>query len=199
MTGEPATAKPQIVTDKNAEVDLFDIEAKIDRNPYLRDGELVNPNPLPIPRLKMPRIHESPRPSKGQLDSYDLPDDPLADLELTGDLTDDTKAEFNAIQKGFIKRQKRDQARFRTAVDAEFFTIVCFQSQEQREVFLREMGWAANGDRFIDGTWLAFQYGIKLPEVHLVNKKTRKDPKLKAIAGEDDELLVGEKPTEIES
>jgi hypothetical protein len=58
--------------------------------------------------------------------------DPLADLEYTGDLPADSRAELNAVQQGFQDRAKREEERFRLATDAEYWLILYFKSARTR-------------------------------------------------------------------
>lgn len=113
------------------------------------------------------------------------PEDPLAAVEYEGDLEGDTVKEFDAIQSGYVQRQKRDQERFAMAVDTEFWFAVCFQSRRQKDTFLNAMGWSINGDKYIDGTWLLWQYDIPFEWERLSNKQTRKAEAWRALVPDD--------------
>jgi hypothetical protein len=47
--------------------------------------------------------------------------DPMADVEYTGDLEEDSKRELTALQKGFRERARREQERFELATDSEYW------------------------------------------------------------------------------
>lgn len=80
-------------------------------------------------------------------------DDPLADLEYTGDLGEDTAIEFSALQKGFESRAKAERDRFQNAVDTEFWFAVCFKTRADKENFLKQarINKRLMGDKYIDG------------------------------------------------
>ncbi len=114
--------------------------------------------------------------------SHDL--DPLKDVAYVGELEADTEAEVSALLAGFRQRAKQEQDRFKLATDTEFWFSVCFQSREQKEIFLAAMDWVSNGDKFLDGLKLAAQHGVDLPEVKLpkpkgVSKKLKALPSIR--------------------
>lgn len=66
--------------------------------------------------------------------------DPYADLgEPTGDLEADTNEEVEALSsafEGFKERMKKEQGRFEYAVDAGFWTGICFRTSRDLDAFL---------------------------------------------------------------
>jgi hypothetical protein len=106
--------------------------------------------------------------------------DPFEGLEPTGDIETDSATELNAMQSGFQKRAKDEADRYLLATDSEFWFAVCFESRDQKEMFLRAMEWMQLGDKYLDGTELARIESIELPKVRLANKNAvrRKDKKL---------------------
>lgn len=92
---------------------------------------------------------------------------PLDDITYTGDVEADSQAEVNEILTGFKDRAKAEQDRFALATDSEFWVAMCFQSREQKEVFLKALNWLQYGDKYIDGCSIADAIGIELPEVRL--------------------------------
>lgn len=103
---------------------------------------------------------------------------PFDGVEYTGDLEKDSQAEVEALQAAFTgrtdtfhDRAQREADRFQLATDTEFWFAVCFQSREQKEEFLRQMGWSDNGDKYLNGLDLATRQGISLPHVDLPKPK----------------------------
>lgn len=104
--------------------------------------------------------------------------DPLQDLEYTGDIEADGEAEAEAILEA-IKREKalrRDA--YRLLVDSEFWFALCFQSREQKEEFLRLIGWEDLGDKYLNGLEVAERLGLPIEPINLPMKPTRAMPKL---------------------
>lgn len=66
------------------------------------------------------------------------------------------------------------------ATDSEFWFTICFESRDQKDMFLKKTGWQNLGNKYIDGTDLARHMDIELPTVTLANRNAvkRKDKKL---------------------
>lgn len=77
--------------------------------------------------------------------------DPLADVEYTGDLSEDAARELTAMEQAYRERAKAEADRFRAATDSEFWFAVCFTSREEKEAFLAEFGLGGLGDKYLDG------------------------------------------------
>ncbi|SFO82803.1 hypothetical protein SAMN05421810_10192 [Amycolatopsis arida] len=90
--------------------------------------------------------------------------DPLADVEYTGDLPEDSRRELNALQQGFRDRARREAERFRLATDSEYWIAVCFKSREDKERFLRNAGLLAIGDKYMDGYAVARVLGVPMDD-----------------------------------
>lgn len=108
----------------------------------------------------------------------ELTPDPLAELEYSGDIERDGEAEANAILEA-IKREKalrRDA--YRLLVDSEYFLVICFQSREQKEEYLRLKGWDDLGDKYLNGLAIADREGLAIEPINLPAKPTRAMPKL---------------------
>ncbi len=91
-------------------------------------------------------------------------DDPLKDVEYTGDLPADSAAEMTALQQGFKQRAEAEKDRFRKATDSEFWFAVCFTSREDKEAFLKAANAKKNlmGDKYLDGYKLAKLLGLDM-------------------------------------
>ena len=98
----------------------------------------------------------------GQIDPTDggTPD-PLADVDYTGDLEVDAKAELNAMQQGFRDRAKAENERFIRAVDSEFWVCLCFRSREDKEAFLQAANLLKDGDKYLSGYLAAERLGVQ--------------------------------------
>lgn len=110
--------------------------------------------------------------------------DPLADLELTGDVDRDSEIELDAIQAGFRDRAKQEAERFKNATDSTYYFCVVFESGDQASAFLAGVGHPRSaGDLFIDGRELADRLGIALPAADIrYNTSSKIDAKLKRLA-----------------
>lgn len=87
--------------------------------------------------------------------------------------------ELGEVLSGFKKRANQENDRFRYAVDSEFWFAVCFQTRDQKEEFLRAIGFDMNleGDKYLDGMALARALGIKLTSPIPRVPEFRVDPK----------------------
>jgi hypothetical protein len=92
---------------------------------------------------------------------------PLEDFEPTGDLETDATNEVSEVLAGFKQRARAEQDRFELATDSEFWFAVCFQSREQKEVFLQALNWFQHGDKYLNGNLIADAIGVDLPKVKL--------------------------------
>lgn len=88
--------------------------------------------------------------------------DPLADVEYTGALPEDSRRELTALQQGFRDRAKREAERFRLATDSEYWLAVCFKTREDKEKFLRNAKLLGIGDKYMDGYAVAQALGVPM-------------------------------------
>jgi hypothetical protein len=84
----------------------------------------------------------------------------------------------------FKKRRKDEAARIDNALDSEYWFAVCFLSREQKEAFLKALGWDSQGDKYLDGTLIAEKLGIVLPTVDLRFVKAKPDKRLNELSRE---------------
>lgn len=92
--------------------------------------------------------------------------DPLGDIEPTGDLEVDSAAELSAIGEAFKARAVAEQKRYKHAVDASYYTAVCFHTTDDLVKFLSAVGMQhkAFRGRYIDGYQLAAALGLTIFE-----------------------------------
>lgn len=99
-------------------------------------------------------------------------DDPLADVDYTGDLPSDCGKEFDALQasfeervnrEGMAERAKAERDRFQKATDSEFWFAVCFTSREEKERALKALKVSKRmmGDKYVDGRKFMQVQGIE--------------------------------------
>lgn len=93
--------------------------------------------------------------------------DPFAGIIYQDKFADDAKAELGALKSAFQQRQEREATRQREATDSEFWVALCFQTREQKELFLARTGWLQEGDKYIDGQFVAKKLGIELPKYNI--------------------------------
>lgn len=146
---------------------------------------------MTIDRRPRPDLHRSavtPGLRRGRIDlaaeaviDHTPTPDPLADVEYTGNAETDSAREMAALESGFKARAQAETERFRIATDSEFWFAVCFQSREQKDVFLAAMEWSSAGDKYIDGTMIASAMGIDLPKVDLQKRRKNGEPRLKKL------------------
>lgn len=84
--------------------------------------------------------------------------------DQTGNAEIDSLADLGAVADGFRKRAKDESTRFELAVDTEYWACLCFQTREQKEVFLAALNLLQFGNKYIDGQLAAKELGIKLPD-----------------------------------
>jgi len=95
--------------------------------------------------------------------SVDNSDNPYAKVKYVDDIRVDYPNEIGAIVSGLKARRATEEKRKELATNPEYWFAVCFQSMEQKDVFLKKMGWDIISDKYIDGKALAKLMDIKLP------------------------------------
>lgn len=99
-------------------------------------------------------------------------DDPLENVEYTGDLPADCGAEFEALQESFEERKNREgmaarakaeRERFQKATDSEFWFAVCFEDRDEKERALKalKVNKRMMGDKYLDGRKLMQVLGLE--------------------------------------
>lgn len=100
-------------------------------------------------------------------------DNPLADVEMTGDIQEDADASMSEALRQIIDRKKATQEKFRTATDSEFFFCVCFQSREQKDEFLKAVRWDDLGDKYLNGLEIARRLAVPVTVIPIEPLKIR--------------------------
>ena len=96
----------------------------------------------------------------------------------SGELQADSDAIMSEALRAVIERKKATQERFRVATDPEFYSVICFQSREQKEDFLKKAGWIAEGEggRYLNGLEIARIMDIKIEVYPIEPLKLRGKP-----------------------
>lgn len=112
----------------------------------------------------MPKISLMPKREKiALLNRNPHSADPLAIVEYTNNLEEDTKREFTALELAFKEQAKAEKSSQKYANDSEFWFCACFQSRAQVEEFLLALGF--NKDtKYLAGNALAEKLGIALQQ-----------------------------------
>ena len=109
-------------------------------------------------------------------------DDPLANIELeTGELGIDGVIKNNTnMAEGMsqalidsIARRKSIEDRFRVSGDPEYFFCVIFQSREQKDEFLKGVGWEDLGDKYMDGLDVAHRLNVPVKVIEMPKPSLR--------------------------
>jgi hypothetical protein len=70
--------------------------------------------------------------------------------------------ELTEVEKKFKERKNHEKKIFSDITDSEYWFCVCFQNREQKEEFLKKIGWWKIGDKYLDGMAAARASGITL-------------------------------------
>lgn len=114
--------------------------------------------------------------------------DPLEEIAITGDVEADSAAEVSTTLASFKNKNAAESDRHKLATDSEYWFAVCFQSREQKEYFLKKVGWLLAGDKYLDGSFVAMKLGVELPKVEITfpgeKRHTRLCESVPCITGE---------------
>ena len=102
---------------------------------------------------------------------------PLARLKDTGDATRNGEQEISAALAAIKAEKKERRDQYRVLTDPNFYLVVCFQSTDQKDEFLRLSGWAEEGAKYLDGLEIAAKLGVDVRPINLPRKSTRPAPK----------------------
>ncbi|HZV34089.1 MAG TPA: hypothetical protein VFB72_05885 [Verrucomicrobiae bacterium] len=91
---------------------------------------------------------------------------PMDEVPDTDNAEKDCNGMMSAALKAFKEQARNEEKVFKDNTETEYWFCVCFQSREQKEVFLKAMAWFEHGDKYLDGQFVAKKLGVKLPEVN---------------------------------
>ncbi len=95
----------------------------------------------------------------------------------TGDVAADIDANVSAELMQVIEARKSREEHFRIANDTRYYFVLCFQSTDQKEEFIRKMGWEDLGLDFLNGLEVARRLGVEIKYVPLEPIKLRGNAK----------------------
>ena len=106
-------------------------------------------------------VRKPKRPLRREKPSDPTPD-PLATVEYTGNLEEDSRRELTALEQGYRERAANEQKRFIAATDSEHWFAVSFSSRADKERFLRAIGLTGRAapDKYMTGDQLAAALGV---------------------------------------
>lgn len=90
-----------------------------------------------------------------------------ARLPETGDPETNADQEVSAALAAILKERAERQEIYRLQTDVNYWFAVCFQSVEQKEAFLKAVGWDDLGLIYLDGLALAPRLGVTIEPIAL--------------------------------
>lgn len=102
-------------------------------------------------------------------------------IDYRGELEHDALAETDALMSEFQKRAKAEEDRVEIATDSEFWFAVCFQTREQKDEFLKNMGLFQIGDKYLDGVRVARKLGVSISPANVSYPDSRIDKKFMSL------------------
>lgn len=110
-------------------------------------------------------IEDKKAAAKAKVNQWKRKQKPLVQMpELTGDAEVDSKADLDAVKKGFRDRLKAENKRKVDATDSEHWVCICFQTREQKTAFLNQSNMRQFGTKYLNGEKVAKMMGIELPD-----------------------------------
>lgn len=138
--------------------------------------------------------------------SFDVSGDPFAQTVSEWDLIqaalvdemsdpeNGAKRVLTEVERAFKERASKEAERYRQAVDGEFWICVVFQTREQKEQFLSNIGIdrILHGDKYIDGWDMAKALKVPLDRASMrYNISDKLDRKLIDLARDPSETGLG--------
>lgn len=106
--------------------------------------------------------------SFGRGAGYQLPvENPLKNVEVTGNAEEDSHREFDALAEGFRERRAKEDARFKDATDTGYYFAVVFRSNSDRDEFLAALNMGLDDGWWINGYDLARKLKIEITETQV--------------------------------
>jgi hypothetical protein len=102
-------------------------------------------------------------------------DSPILDMPDMDDPEANVDAEVSEVLQQIAAAKKERRDAYRVMTDPNFYLVVCFQSTDQRDEFVRQAKWQAVG-AFVDGLDVARRLGLDVPPINMPMKKNRAMP-----------------------
>lgn len=109
--------------------------------------------------------------------------DPLAGVKPKDTVEETAKAELAALSSAYKAEEQKQRSRTERNDDGEFWCTLVFESQAQKDEFLKAVGWYAHGDKYLDGRWVAAKMGVNLTHTDWKPQRPKPDPTLKGMVG----------------
>lgn len=110
-------------------------------------------------------------------------DSPIQTRSLDDGLTAVADGEISDVLKAIKAEKKQRRDDYRVITNPNYYTVVVFQSTDQRDEFLEKAGWLPYGEKYIDGLALAQHLGVDVQPINLPRKSVKPAPK--ALQGHD--------------
>ena len=105
--------------------------------------------------------------------------DPLEVVEYDAEnLEVSAEREMSEIVRQIKADKKTRYERFRIEQNKHYYLVLCFQSCDQRDEFVQEVGWPTTEGRFINGLEVARRLGVDVKPFKLEPVKGRGKPHL---------------------
>jgi hypothetical protein len=106
----------------------------------------------------------------------ETPEDPDEDADET--FLDAADREHDALAEDLNKADQYQKSVLRenkqaadSGVDPNYYFCVVFVSEQQRDAFIEQSGWAKyGGKRFLNGVMMAHEMGLELPDAYLATE-----------------------------
>lgn len=106
------------------------------------------------------------------------------DLEDTGSIEQNATAEIGVMSEALrrIVEEKQERRRkYALLVDASYYLVICFQTTDQKEQFIKAKGWdKLDGNfewRYLNGLEVADWEGVEIEPVYIPTKEPPEAPK----------------------
>ena len=129
------------------------------------------------------RANKVVRPPRGMaapdFNAYYMPEPGISTRGLpdTGDPEENVEQEIGAVLAAILREKEERRAIFALQIDVNYFFSVVFQSVEQKEEFLKAVGWDDLGMHHLDGLEVARRMGVSIAPIMLPKMTPVKAPK----------------------
>lgn len=126
-------------------------------------------------KLRMP-LSGKKRPRFESLTEAGL-ENPLDEFGDTLGLEGNSEREISAALQAVLNERAGRKDEFRIGRSRRYYSIICFQSEDQKKEFLDAIGWSH--DRFLNGLEIAHSLGVEIEPINLpMRKYSKTTPKL---------------------
>lgn len=109
---------------------------------------------------------------------------PIENIPKKDTVEEAALAEISAVASGYKAEEERQRSRVLRNDDANYIAVLVFESQDQKNEFLKKAGLFDHGDYFLDGRYVAAKFGINVTHTDWRPQKVAADKKLSEIASD---------------